>query len=120
MRLTGVGMAKGERSLSRDEEGPITLAVATKVDGLARDSRSEAPFAPGELIGGRYRIVRFISRGGFGEVYEADDCLLAEPVALKILLGEVASNPNALARFKREVQLARKVTHPNVCRVFDV
>src|SRR5262249_39479901 len=52
--------------------------------------------------------------------YEAEDRELNEVVALKTLRAEAASDERALARFKREIQLARKVTHPNVCRIFDV
>jgi len=55
-----------------------------------------------------------------GEVYEAEDRELREHVALKTILPEIASDERAIARFKREIQLARKVTHPNVCRIFDL
>src|SRR5579871_5187520 len=77
-------------------------------------------FATGELVAGRYRILRFISRGGMGEVYEADDLELREHVALKTVLPAVASDPEMIARFKLEIQLLRKISHPNVCRVFDL
>ena len=77
-------------------------------------------FGPGELVGGRYRIVRFVARGGMGEVYEAEDAELRGRVALKTIRPEVASSHQALERFKREIQLARQVTHPNVCRIFDI
>jgi serine/threonine protein kinase len=72
------------------------------------------------VLAGRYRIVRFVGRGGMGEVYEAYDLELGERVAIKILKQDIADDPRMAARLKREVQLARKVTHPNVCRVFDV
>jgi eukaryotic-like serine/threonine-protein kinase len=55
-----------------------------------------------------------------GEVYEAEDLELRERVALKIVRPEIAADPRSLERFKREIQLARKVTHPGVCRIFDV
>jgi serine/threonine protein kinase/tetratricopeptide (TPR) repeat protein len=74
----------------------------------------------GDLLAGRFRIVRFIAGGGMGEVYEAQDQELRERVAVKIIRPEVLAQPNAVTRFKREVQLARKVTHPNVCRIFDL
>jgi Tol biopolymer transport system component/tRNA A-37 threonylcarbamoyl transferase component Bud32 len=77
-------------------------------------------FTAGELVGERFRIVRLIGRGGMGEVYEADDLELRERVALKTVLAEDHEDSVAGRRFRREVQLARKVTHPNVCRVFDV
>ena len=79
-----------------------------------------AAFAPGQVLADRYRIVRFIAQGGMGEVYEAEDRELGERVALKTIRPEVAGQEGTLERFKREVQLARKVTHPNVCRLFDL
>lgn len=75
---------------------------------------------PGLLIAERYRIVRFIAQGGMGEVYEAEDTELRERVALKTVRSEIASNPGSIERFKREVHLARQVTHPNVARIFDI
>ena len=77
-------------------------------------------FAPGELISDRFRIVRLIARGGMGEVYEAHDQILDEVVALKVVGGSGWRDDGVLQAFRREVQLARKVTHPNVCRVCDV
>jgi tetratricopeptide (TPR) repeat protein/tRNA A-37 threonylcarbamoyl transferase component Bud32 len=88
----------------------------------ARQPRQEEEpaFSPGEMIGGRYRVVRFIARGGMGEVYEVEDLELRERVALKTIRAEVARDEVTVERFRREIQLARKVTHPNVCRIFDV
>jgi len=76
--------------------------------------------APGQVLAGRYRVARFIAAGGIGEVYEAHDALLGERVAVKMLRPELSSKPGAIERFADEIRLARKVTHPNVCRVFDV
>jgi serine/threonine protein kinase len=76
-------------------------------------------FSPGELIAGRYEVVRFIASGGMGEVYEAVDRELAGRIAIKVMRPEMTIDPRALDRFKREIHLARKVTHPNVCRIFD-
>jgi tetratricopeptide (TPR) repeat protein len=81
---------------------------------------SESVFSPGQMVSGRYRIVRFLGRGGMGEVFEAEDCELKGRVALKTLLPAIASDSRMLARFKQEIQLSRKVSHPNVCRVFDL
>ena len=77
-------------------------------------------FDTGEVLAGRYRIVRFIAEGGMGQVFEARDELLGEAVALKTIRPDVLERPATAERFRREIQLARKVTHPNVCRVFDV
>ncbi len=73
-----------------------------------------------QVLAGRFRIVRFIAGGGMGEVYEAEDQELRERVAVKTIRADILVQPNAMARFKREVYLARKVTHPNVCRIFDL
>jgi len=90
--------------------------------GLSSGRRYAGPpaYAEGELIAERYRIVRPLGEGGMGEVYEAEDLLLKERVALKTLRGHVAEDETSILRFKREIQLARRVTHPNVCRIFDV
>jgi eukaryotic-like serine/threonine-protein kinase len=73
-----------------------------------------------QVLAGRFRIVRYIAGGGMGEVYEAEDQELRERVAVKTIRPDILVQPNAMARFKREVYLARKVTHPNVCRIFDL
>src|SRR5579863_10317002 len=82
--------------------------------------QSSLTFSPGELIDRRFKVLRFIRQGGMGEVYEADDLELNERVALKTIRPRLASDPRTLARFKQEVQLARHVAHPNVCRMHDV
>ncbi len=74
----------------------------------------------GDVIGDRYRIEALVGRGGMGEVYRAHDQLLDETVALKTLRRNLGDDEDFSRRFRREVQLARKVTHPSVCRVFDV
>src|SRR5947207_9912087 len=77
-------------------------------------------FLPGQLLTGRYRIVALLGKGGMGEVYRADDLTLGQAVALKFLPEGLAHDPERLARFHQEVRLARQVSHPNVCRVFDI
>ncbi|MCU1259794.1 MAG: serine/threonine protein kinase with repeat, partial [Bryobacterales bacterium] len=77
-------------------------------------------FQPSELIGNRFEIVTFIGRGGMGDVYEAKDLHLGGHVALKTIRPEAASDERMIARFKHEINLAKRVTHPNVCRIYDV
>ena len=72
------------------------------------------------MLARRYRIVGLLGRGGMGEVYRADDLKLGRPVALKLLPENVERDPGRLERFLNEVRLAVQVTHPNVCRVFDI
>ena len=76
-------------------------------------------FRPGTVVGQRYVIRQFIARGGMGEVYEAFDQELQERVALKTVTATACDNPSAVRRLKAEVQLARRVSHPNVCRIYD-
>ncbi len=77
-------------------------------------------FEPGTLLGGRYRIVERLGRGGMGEVYRADDLKLGQPVALKFLPPDVDRDPARLTQLHTEVRMARQVSHPNVCRVYDI
>ncbi len=81
---------------------------------------SDAALTPGELLAGRYRIIGLLGRGGMGEVYRADDLTLAQPVALKFLPANLANDPAWIERFHHEVRNARQVSHPNVCRVYDI
>lgn len=77
-------------------------------------------FEVGNVVAGRFRITRFIAEGGMGEVYEAEDRELGDLIALKTIRPALSFTPHSLAAFKGEIQLARRVTHNNVCRVFDV
>jgi serine/threonine protein kinase len=76
-------------------------------------------FSVGAVIGGRYRLDRFISRGGMGEVYAAWDLELDEAVALKTIACTGLDSAALAVRLRAEVQLARRVTHPNVCRILE-
>ena len=77
-------------------------------------------FTPGQILAQRYRVVALAGRGGMGEVYRAEDLTLGQVVALKFLPETLSQDAAALARFHAEVRTARQVSHPNVCRVFDV
>jgi serine/threonine protein kinase len=77
-------------------------------------------FSPGTVLVERYRIVSLLGRGGMGEVYRAEDLKLGNVVALKFLPASVQNDASALAGFHAEVRNARQVSHPNVCRVYDI
>ena len=77
-------------------------------------------FAPGTVLDGRYRVIGRLGKGGMGEVYRADDLRLGQPVALKFLPESVDRDPVRLTQLHTEVRMARQVSHPNVCRVYDV
>src|SRR5688500_11156429 len=77
-------------------------------------------FPPGTILGGRYRVVGRLGKGGMGEVFRADDLKLGQQVALKFLPPEVDDDPARLTQLHTEVRMARQVSHPNVCRVYDI
>lgn len=77
-------------------------------------------FSAGDGIAERYRIVNLLGKGGMGSVYRADDLILNQPVALKFLDPRFVDRRDWIERFRNEVRLARRVTHHNVCRVFDI
>jgi hypothetical protein len=82
--------------------------------------KARRTFADGQVVAGRYEIIRFLGCGGMGEVYAAQDRALRVAVALKTVRPEIAYDPMSYERLRHEVQMARQVTHPNVCRLFDI
>ena len=89
------------------------------------DSVTSAAFRAGRLtphtkLGKRYEIVQLLGEGGMGAVYKAMDHEVERMVALKIIRPELAVREEILARFKQELILARKITHKNVIRIFDL
>jgi tetratricopeptide (TPR) repeat protein len=85
------------------------------------DPPNEGRFAPGQIIAKRFTVIRYIDRGGMGEVYEVEDRFLrGVHVALKVIRPEIADDANSSRRFEQEVLLARKVTHPNLCPIYDI
>ena len=79
-----------------------------------------AAFQPGQVLSGRYRVIGLLGRGGMGEVYRADDLELSQAVSLKFLGRTFTGRPDMLERFRGEVRNARQVSHPNICRVYDI
>ncbi len=122
--------AQVEELLEHHGKDDRTVAVQPLETGAPADhvSDSSGPipdiegdrFESGTVIADRYRIVALLGKGGMGEVYRADDLILDQAIALKFLPPDVARSPLWLERFLNEVRIARKVTHPNVCRVFDI
>jgi serine/threonine-protein kinase len=105
-------MAGPQSARPRSATASSRISIVTEVE--------EGRFVPGTLIGGRYRIIGLLGRGGMGEVYRATDLMLAQSVALKFLPEDAAANERLLERFHSEVRIARQVSHPNVCRVYDI
>src|SRR5271156_765388 len=95
-------------------ESKATQATATLRDESAR-------FRPAQLIANRFLVVRFIARGGMGEVYEArDQFLQGASIALKIIRPEIDGDSATSSRFEQEVILARKVVHSNLCPIYEI
>jgi hypothetical protein len=109
-----------------DEMSRAAVTMNTEVDAVGPLSSGDARttiksrFAPGTVIDQRYRIVSLLGIGGMGEVYRADDMTLEQVVALKFLPRGFGTDPDWLERFHNEVRMSRQVTHPNVCRIFDL
>jgi hypothetical protein len=122
----------GARTPARDEGATGISGVATATELTSgqgsldlsipdRTSLSDTAlvFAPGEVFAERYRIVTLLGQGGMGDVYRADDLRAGQAVALKFLASGLPS-ASRLKGFVRELQLARQIAHPNVCRVYDI
>lgn len=100
------------------EDTPTRIKSGGTVPPPVTDGSGD--FISGTVIADRYRIVGLLGKGGMGEVYRADDLKLEQTVALKFLPRHVENNAEALRRFIGEVKAARKVSHQNICRVFDI
>jgi hypothetical protein len=99
----------------RSPKSPSNSGTITSSDPI-----SGGRFAAGQILAERYRIVALAGKGGMGEVYRAEDLRLSQLVAIKFLPEELSQDAAALARFHSEVRIARQISHPNVCRVFDI
>jgi hypothetical protein len=108
------------RQSGRASLGSAAKMPSSQAPGSSGGLLTEGRFLPGRLLAGRYRIIALLGRGGMGEVYRADDLTLGQPVALKFLPEEASRDETLLERFRNEVRLSRRVSHPNVCRVYDV
>ncbi len=117
-------MYLGVMRMLRAHEHTAVLDEPPAANGAApARALSERVFTEGQIVAGRYRIVRYLSCGGMGEVYEAEDLHLPEMkehIALKTLLPAIAADQSMVARFRQEIALSRKVQHPNVCAAFDI
>ena len=103
------------RLITKPGDGPKKSPIS-----FTTDSIDDARFIPGDVLSERYRIVGLLGRGGMGEVYRADDLKLKQAVALKFLPASLTADGAALARFYKEVSVARQISHRHVCRVYDV
>ena len=115
----------GDKSLP-SEMGEEQISMLSPKHSSALGGAIEKPgqesttFMPGDLLANRYRIASLIACGGMGEVYEAVDLELQKRIAIKTVLPAIARDPKALTLLKSEVLLSLEVTHPNVCRIFNL
>jgi serine/threonine protein kinase len=105
--------AEVERLLAEHDQAGTFLSAPVLADFNLEAEPHNRRFQSADLAG-RFKIVRFIAAGGMGEVYEAEDLELREPVAVKTILPGILRKPNAASLFKNEIHLARRVTHPNI------
>jgi eukaryotic-like serine/threonine-protein kinase len=101
-------------------EQVMSLLDADDKSGPLDSAPTSSALPVSQVIAARFRIVRFIAEGGMGTVYEAEDLRLNSRVALKTISPRIALDPRAVERFKREILLGQRVTHPNVCRIHDL
>lgn len=97
-----------------------TRVKHTKASPNIHTTSGAGRFSVGEVLDGRFQILGLLGAGGMGEVYKAEDLELKQTVAVKFLPEELSSDNDLLERFRGEVRNARQVSHPNVCRVFDI
>lgn len=87
---------------------------------VVSDAHPPRTFEDGEIVASRFRIKGLLGQGGVGEVYDAEDLELHEPVALKTLRASLAADAALIDRLGQELRLARRISHRNVCRVYDL
>jgi tetratricopeptide (TPR) repeat protein len=105
---------------ARRPDSTSTLGASPDAGADNSGTAPGARFTAGTVVAGRFVVRGVLGEGGMGVVYEAHDSDLGEAVALKVIRPERQTDAEWRDRFSREIRLARRVTHPNVCRVYDV
>ncbi len=122
-------MVNRQESAEHPLEQPLKPGSAPHNGTCVQNSGAQWPpledgniqFKEGDVVADRFRVIRFIAKGGMGEVYEVEDTRLqGVHLALKTILPHIASKPDMHERFEREVLLARRVTHTNLCPIYDI
>ncbi len=108
-----------ECSLLLSEAGRAVAEEAGDETNLGVSRDDSRALQPGATLASRFRVLRLLGQGGMGEVYAALDMELGETIALKTIRPSLASAQATIERFRQEARLARRVVHPNVCRVLE-
>jgi len=111
---SSTGSAAGDGQPSTSTSGGSTIIKA------AGQLLNLDDMAPGEMIGDRYQFIRRVGKGAFGTVILVNDTFVDEQIVLKFINTQMASDESAIKRFIHELRYTRKITHPNVIRIFDL
>lgn len=119
-QITGISsLTRAEvHHLFKQEENGEAFEPSSAIECALEDANPQ--LSPHEVLADRFEVLRFVGRGGMGEVYAVFDRVTAQRVAIKLVNGDLTRRPESLRQVRREIQSARRVRHPNVCDVFDI
>ena len=117
--LTKLQKLMGQQFEAAEASARITLSDVTRGGAEPHPTIRYSELAPGVTVLGRFRIEKDLGEGGMGKVFKARDERLEEEVVLKVMKDTLTSDPKTLEHFKREIRLARRISHPAVVRIFD-
>jgi len=100
----------GECGTKLGDRAAFTRTLETSIDALTR----------GTLFAGRYEIIEELGQGGMGRVYRVEDKKIKAEIALKLIRPEISFDKKTIERFGNELKMTRMISHPNVCRMFDL
>ncbi len=116
--LTKLQKLMGQAFAAADASARLTLSDVTR-GNEEQTTVTYAELAPGVSILGRFKLTADLGEGGMGKVFKARDERLEEDVVIKVMKDSLTGDPKTLEHFKREIRLARKISHPAVVRIFD-
>ncbi|MCK4557284.1 MAG: zinc-ribbon domain-containing protein, partial [Candidatus Aminicenantes bacterium] len=102
------------------KRAPKKKAYASQTKTIKATSASTKELTTGSTFAGRYQVIEELGQGGMGSIYKVLDKKVNEKIALKLINMETASDPSTIDRFSNELKLARKVSHRNICRMYDL